>query len=327
MVDLLTLKDLTVRFPGLTAVSGLNLTVERGRTTALVGESGSGKSMTALSLMRLLPRSARVSGDIRLDGRIISSLDDRAFRRLLGRELAMIFQEPMTSLNPVMTIGRQIEEALNVHERLSRRAARARAEELLQLVHIPDARAWLDGYPHTMSGGMRQRVMIAIAVACRPKLLIADEPTTALDVTIQAQILALLRELREELDMGLLLVTHDLDVVGQWADHVVVMYAGHKLEEGPPAALFERPLHPYTRGLMASSPTAGTSYRQARLPEIPGGIASALGQAGCPFAPRCPDVLPVCRTAVPPWRTPALGHHVSCHLLNEEERRDAVALG
>ncbi len=275
----------------------------RGETLAIVGESGSGKSLTALALMQLLPRAARVtSGRIVFDDRDLLGLDAREMRQLRGRDIAMIFQEPMTSLNPVMSIGRQIGEVLKVHEKLSGRAARERAIELLKLVRIPAAEKRVDDYPHQLSGGMRQRVMIAMAVACRPKLLIADEPTTALDVTIQAQVLDLLDTLRRELQMAVVLITHDLGVVAQWADKVVVMYAGRKVEQALPGDLFNDPLHPYTRGLLSASPRLKNDlhYLGGRLTEIPGSIVSAAGEAGCPFRPRCRQARASCGHQVPP---------------------------
>ena len=299
---LLDVRDLVIRFGDTVAVQGLDLTIKRGETLALVGESGCGKSATALSLLRLLPPAGRVAqGSIRFEGRDILKLPEPEMRRLRGGAISMIFQEPMTSLNPVLTIGQQIVEALREHESLSFRAARARAIELLDVVRIPSAGRRFDEYPHSLSGGMRQRVMIAIAVACQPQLLIADEPTTALDVTIQAQVLELLDKLRRDLAMGLLLITHDLGVVADWADRVVVMYAGRKCEEAPVDALFKAPLHPYTRGLIGCSPkvSSGLHFRDGRLPEIAGNITSAAGEAGCPFAPRCSSVRDTCRVVRP----------------------------
>ncbi|MBO9588388.1 ABC transporter ATP-binding protein [Devosia sp.] len=251
---LLEVENLTVRFGSADPVRHLSFSVDRGETVAVVGESGSGKSLSALALMRLLPRNAEVpNGRITFEGTDLLKLSDRDIRKVRGREIAMIFQEPMTSLNPVATIGNQIAEVLRLHEKLSRKEARARAIELLNLVKIPDAEKRVDDFPHQLSGGQRQRVMIAIAVACKPKLLIADEPTTALDATIQAQILELLDELRRKLSMGLLLITHDLGVVSRWSDRVVVMYHGDKLEELPTSELFSADRHPYTRGLAQAS--------------------------------------------------------------------------
>jgi peptide/nickel transport system ATP-binding protein len=326
---LLRVDGLTVAFPADTAVRDLSLDVDAGETLAIVGESGSGKSMTALALMRLLPRNARIArGTARFAGRDLMALDERAMRAVRGREIAMIFQEPMTSLNPVHTIGAQIAEVLRLHEGLGRAAARARAIELLDLVRIADPARRVDDYPHQLSGGMRQRVMIAIAVACGPRLLIADEPTTALDVTIQAQVLDLLDRLRREMSMGLLLITHDLGIVGQWADRVVVMYAGRKVEEGPPGTLLEAPLHPYTAGLLGASPreAEGRGYRETRLAEIPGSIASARGEAGCPFAPRCRHALSACRAAPPPPLVARAGDRlVACPVVAAAEPRHGAA--
>ena len=312
---LLDVRDLTVRFPQIEPVRGLSFSVQAGETVAIVGESGSGKSLTALALMRLLPRGARIaSGQAWFAGQDLLQLPDRALRRLRGREIAMVFQEPMTSLNPVRTIGWQIAEVLRQHEGLSARAAHARAIELLDVVRIPDPQRRVHDYPHHLSGGMRQRVMIAIAIACRPRLLIADEPTTALDVTIQAQVLDLLDRLRRELSMGVVLITHDLGIVAQWADRVVVMYAGREVEQALPGPLFEQPLHPYTRGLLAASPRLdqGHHYRDGPLAEIPGSITSALGQAGCAFAPRCTLARAECRSTVPPLLNAGADRRVAC---------------
>jgi peptide/nickel transport system ATP-binding protein len=310
---LLDVRDLVIRFGDTAAVQGLDLTIRRGETLALVGESGCGKSATALSLLRLLPPAGRVAqGSIRFEGRDILELPEREMRRLRGGAIAMIFQEPMTSLNPVLTIGQQIVEAIRAHESLPYRAARTLAIELLELVRIPSARRRFDEYPHSLSGGMRQRVMIAIAVACQPRLLIADEATTALDVTIQAQVLELLDKLRRDLAMGLLLITHDLGVVADWADRVVVMYAGRKCEEAPVDALFRAPLHPYTRGLIGCSPKVSSSlhFRDGRLPEIAGNVVSAAGEAGCPFAPRCSSVRDTCRSDRPDAKPVAYRDHL-----------------
>ncbi|MCL2896618.1 ABC transporter ATP-binding protein [Brenneria tiliae] len=270
MKPLLEIQDLRVAFPGHQAVRGLNLTINAGETLALVGESGCGKSATALALMRLVSEPGRISGRVLFEGRDLLTLPDRQMRRLRGNAVSMIFQEPMTSLNPVLSIGRQISETLQVHENLSAATARARAVELLDLVKIPDPARRVDDFPHNLSGGQRQRVMIAMAVACQPRLLIADEPTTALDVTIQAQILELLDNLRHELSMSLLLITHDLGLVAQWADRVAVMYAGQKVEEAPTAQLFAAPAHRYTQGLLATSlhMDGEAHYHTARLAEI-----------------------------------------------------------
>ncbi|MEQ6967263.1 ABC transporter ATP-binding protein [Pectobacterium polaris] len=276
MKPLVDIQDLRVDFPGHQAVRGLNLTINAGETLALVGESGCGKSATALSLMRLVAEPGKISGRILFDGQDLLTLPDRQMRQLRGNALSMIFQEPMTSLNPVLSIGQQISETLRLHEALTPAQARTRAIELLDLVKIPEPARRVDDYPHNLSGGQRQRVMIAMAVACRPRLLIADEPTTALDVTIQAQILALLDNLRREFSMSLLLITHDLGLVAQWADRVAVMYAGQKVEEAQAADLFQSsthrfsPKHSYTRGLLATSlhMDQNRHYRTHRLAEI-----------------------------------------------------------
>jgi peptide/nickel transport system ATP-binding protein len=326
---LLRVDGLTVAFPSEIAVDDLSLEIDVGETVAIVGESGSGKSMTALALMRLLPRAAHLAaGRMAFDGEALEALDEAAMRRIRGRRIAMIFQEPMTSLNPVHTIGAQIAEVLRLHEGMGRAASRARAIELLDLVRVADPARRIDDYPHQLSGGMRQRVMIAIAVACRPKLLIADEPTTALDVTIQAQVLDLLDRLRRELAMALLLITHDLGIVGQWADRVIVMYAGRKVEEARPERLLAAPAHPYTAGLLAASPRAAgaASYRDAKLAEIPGSIASARGEAGCLFAPRCRLAVASCRHAPPPpLVTLRDGSQLACPVVARPEVHDGAA--
>lgn len=271
---LLDIRGLDIAFRGargpIQAVRGLDLQIQRGETLALVGESGCGKSTTALAILRLLAPGATLQGKILLDGRDIVAMAPAELRALRGRDISMVFQEPMTSLNPVHSIGAQIMETLRRHEGLSAAAARRRAAELLDLVRIPEPQRRLDDFPHHLSGGQRQRVMIAMAVACRPRLLVADEPTTALDVTVQAQILELLDGLRREFDMGLLLITHDLGLVAQWADRVAVMYAGEKVEQAATAELFARPAHAYTRGLLGASLHAGRSlhYTAERLPEI-----------------------------------------------------------
>ena len=312
-MPLLDVQDLFISFGDTAAVQGLDFTIRRGETLALVGESGCGKSATALSLLRLLPPAGRVvRGYIVFEDRDILRLPEKEIRRLRGGAISMVFQEPMTSLNPVLTIGRQITEAIRSHDRVPARVARARAIELLDLVRIPEAHRRIDEFPHSLSGGMRQRVMIAMAVACRPRLLIADEPTTALDVTIQAQVLELLDQLRRDLSMGLLLITHDLGLVSDWADRVVVMYAGRKCEEAPVETLFRRPLHPYTRGLMACSTklTSELHFRAGRLPEVPGTVASAADVTGCPFAPRCASALEACRQIRPDAKPAGAGDHL-----------------
>ncbi|QJU57361.1 ABC transporter ATP-binding protein [Sphingomonas sp. AP4-R1] len=298
-----------------------DLALRQGETVAVVGESGCGKSMAALTLMRLLPRGeVDVScGAVRVAGRDITTLPDREVARLRGREIAMIFQNPMSALNPVMTIGRQLEEAIAVHDPRPRAALRERALELLRMVAIPDPETRHGEYPHRLSGGMCQRIAIAMAIACSPQLLIADEPTTALDVTIQAQMLQLLQRLKDATGMAMLFITHDLGVVAEMADRVVVMYAGRKVEEANVADLFARPLHPYTQGLMALTLSAGQP-RQGRLPEI-AGMVPPLGQrpAGCTFAPRCPHAFVRCREQAPPLADHGGGHKVACWRAEQED--------
>ncbi len=324
---LLEVENLTIRFPSATPVRNVGFTVREGETVALVGESGSGKSLIASSLLRLLPAGARLDeGSIRFAGQDLTRLRQAEMAALRGRQIAMIFQEPSTALDPVMTIGHQIAEVLQWHEGLSARAARARTIELLDLVRIPDPVNRFGEYPHQLSGGMRQRVMIAMAVACRPRLLIADEPTTALDVTVQAQVLSLLDQLRRDLSMGVLLITHDLGVVGQWADRVVVLYAGRKLEELPAEKLTRQSLHPYSRGLVAASPRVGRTGPGGMLAEIPGQIAGANRLFGCPFAPRCAQAQPVCGEAMPPLLPRGPGHAVACPFTPALEGIDAAAV-
>ena len=295
------------------AVDDVSFEVRSGETLGLVGESGSGKSVTALSIMRLIEAPGRIaSGSIRFKGRELLTLSEADMRAIRGVEISLIFQEPMTALNPVFTIGNQIAEALLVHGRTSRRTARARAVELLDAVRIPDAGRRVDDYPHQLSGGMRQRALIAMALACTPALVIADEPTTALDVTIQAEILDLLREMKSAFGLSLLLITHDLGVVAETADRVAVMYAGRIVEHGPVRAVFRNPQHPYTRGLLASMP-GGT--RGARLRGIDGSVPM-LGALppGCAFHPRCPDRFEPCPTAPPPDYPVGADHEARCYL-------------
>ena len=290
-----------------------------GETLGIVGESGCGKSVTALSILRLIaPETGRiVGGSISFDGQELTTLPIEAMRAVRGRKIAMIFQEPMTSLNPVLTIGTQIAESVVRHLGLSRRAAMDRAHEMLELVRIADARQRLSEYPHQLSGGMRQRVMIAIALCCNPQVLIADEPTTALDVTIQAQILDLMLELKEKLGSAIILITHDLGVVAETCERVIVMYAGRMVEQATAAELFGRPLHPYTRGLLRALPRAHDDgdARSARpkLAEIPG-IVPDLSRpiAGCAFAPRCGFVVDRCRTEAPGLVEAGNSHPVAC---------------
>ncbi len=303
---LLEIRDLVVSFRSeagpLRALDGVSFDIPRGHTVGLVGESGSGKSVTALAIMGLLPRpAARIEqGSICFQGQALTSLSERALRGVRGRHVAMIFQEPMTSLNPVFTVGFQIVEALCAHRRLSRADARARAIRLLDRVGIPAAQDRVDAYPHELSGGMRQRVMIAIALAGEPELLIADEPTTALDVTIQAQILDLLADLQRDLGMSVLLITHDLGVVAEHAHDVLVMYAGKIVERASTRQLLTNPLHPYTRGLLQSVPSYPDNRGKARLATIPGTVPElAKLPPGCRFSDRCPQVEDDCRLAQP----------------------------
>jgi peptide/nickel transport system ATP-binding protein len=300
------------------AVDGVSLSLDRGETLGVVGESGCGKSVTALSVMRLVPTSGRiVAGSIRFDDKELLTLEPAAMRAIRGNRISMIFQEPMTSLNPVMTVGNQIAESVALHQHLPRRAALDRAIEMLTLVKIPETRRRAGEYPHQLSGGMRQRVMIAIAMACTPTILIADEPTTALDVTIQAQILDLMLEMKERTGAAVMLITHDLGVIAETAQRVVVMYAGRKVEEASVKALFAQPRHPYTRGLMTSIPRLNRapdeSARPRRLTEIPGVVPSLIDMAaGCTFAPRCAYASEQCRVAYPPEVEAAPGHFVAC---------------
>jgi peptide/nickel transport system ATP-binding protein len=300
------------------AVDGVSFDVIPGETLAIVGESGCGKSVTALSVLRLIPSPPGriVSGSIRFAGRDLIGLTEAEMRRVRGNEISMIFQEPMTSLNPVLTIGRQIAETLTLHQGLARGAALAKAADMLRLVHIPEAERRVGEYPHQLSGGIRQRVMIAMALACNPKLLIADEPTTALDVTIQAQILDLMRELKQKIDAAIVLITHDLGVVAEMAQRVVVMYAGRKAEEATVGALFRRPLHPYTKGLLNSMPRLGASLAAGharRLAEIPGTVPSLRETiAGCPFAARCAFSTDICRREMPGFEEKEPGHFAAC---------------
>ena len=299
------------------AVDGISFAVYPGETLAVVGESGCGKSVTSLSILRLIasPPGRIVAGRIRFQGRNLLDLTEPQMRKLRGNEISMIFQEPMTSLNPVLTVGRQIAESLIVHRGLTRAEAMSRAAEMLRLVDIPEPQRRLGEYPHQLSGGMRQRVMIAMALACNPRLLIADEPTTALDVTIQAQILDLMRQLKQKTGAAIVLITHDLGVVAEMAQRVVVMYAGRKVEEAPVDELFGRPRHPYTRGLLNSIPRldeAATAGRK-RLAEIPGLVPSLREEIpGCAFAERCAYATQRCRREAPPLEAKGGGHWVAC---------------
>ncbi len=313
---LLEVCDLRMVFPtdagDARAVDGVSFTLDRGRVLGLVGESGCGKSMTALCLMRLVPPPGRITGGrIRFQDRDLLTLPEHEMRALRGAQMAMIFQEPMTALNPVLTAGSQVAEAVFLHKAVSRRGAWARAVELLAEVGIPDAARRAHDYPHQLSGGMRQRVMIAMAIACDPPLLLADEPTTALDVTIQAEILALLRALRTRHGMAMLLITHDLGIVAEQADEVAIMYAGRIVEHAPVEDLFARPRHPYTQALLRSMPALGS--RRERLETIPGQVPPLTDvPSGCAFRDRCPLRIDDCAEIVPPLEERAPDHRVAC---------------
>ncbi|MEI7443617.1 MAG: ABC transporter ATP-binding protein [Burkholderiales bacterium] len=303
---LLRLEDLSVEFDTRRGVArvleSVSFALGRGETLGLVGESGCGKSMTALAIMRLIPNPpGRITaGRVTFEGRDLLALDDAAMRAVRGNRVSMIFQEPMTSLNPVFTVGEQIAEAVRLHRGLDRRAAHAHAVEMLAAVGIPAPARRVDEYPHQFSGGMRQRVMIAMALACDPAVLIADEPTTALDVTVQAQIFDLISDLRERTGTAVVLITHDMGAIAEMADRVAVMYAGRVVEEGPVAEVLGEPLHPYTRGLIACAPGRRTGAPGSPLDEIPGTVPSLLERrGGCAFADRCRDAMPRCRAGLP----------------------------
>jgi oligopeptide/dipeptide ABC transporter ATP-binding protein len=299
------------------AVDGVDLHVDRGETLGVIGESGCGKSVTALSIMRLVPQPPGriVEGEILYEGRDIVTMPNRELRRIRGKEMSMVFQDPMTSLNPVFTCGDQIAEALMLHEGLDRKVALERAIDMLDRVRIADARRRAAEYPHQLSGGMRQRVMMAMMLSCNPKLLVADEPTTALDVTIQAQILELLNELKTRMDMAVMLITHDMGVIAETARRVVVMYAAKVVEEADAADLFAEPLHPYTQGLLRSIPRHDAGAR-ARLETIPGSVPTLRDEVepGCRFASRCSFVKPVCGEREPALRDAGRGRKVACWL-------------
>jgi len=320
--SVLEVEGLATSFPmergRVAVVDGVDLSLARGETLALVGESGCGKSVTALSILRLVPKPGRIeAGRVRLGGREIQGLPVTEMRRVRGREISMIFQEPQTSLNPVVPVGAQVVEAIRLHERGSREAARARALELFERVRIPDAPERLDAYPHELSGGLKQRVVIAMALAAHPKVLVADEPTTALDVTIQAQILELLRELQRELGMAILLITHDLGVVNELADRVAVMYAGRIVEAGTRAEVLGQPRHPYTQALLRSMPAL--AKRGERLAEIPGTVPwPGDWPAGCRFSTRCPRVMDVCRAREPEATRLSPTHTARCFAVAQE---------
>ena len=299
------------------AVDGVSFHVNEGETLAVVGESGCGKSVTAMSILRLIQEPpGKIAGSIRFQGKELLKLSDREMRSIRGNDISMIFQEPMTSLNPVLAVGRQLGETLRLHQGLDKKAAEARAVEMLTLVGIPEPRRRVREYPHQLSGGMRQRVMIAIALACNPKLLIADEPTTALDVTIQAQILDLMKDLKRRVGAAIVLITHDLGVVAEVAERVIVMYAGRKVEEAPVAELFRNPRHPYTQGLLGAVPKLGSSLTgtATRLAEIPGLVPSMKQRIeGCVFAGRCALATDLCRQVAPALEAKAHQHLAACH--------------
>ena len=318
---LLEVRDLRTAFPskgGMTpVVDGVSFDLERGKVLALVGESGSGKSMTALSTLRLVPKPGRViSGSVKLDGEELLSLPVTEMRRIRGGRIGMIFQEPMTCLNPVVRVGAQVAEAILLHESMSKADARSRVRELFVEVGIPDPEERLDAYPHHLSGGLKQRVMIAMALSTRPEILIADEPTTALDVTVQAQILDLLRDLQQKRNAAILLITHDLGIVNELADRVAVMYAGRLVEMADRVSLLSDPLHPYTQGLLRSIPALSAPGEP--LPEIPGVVPSPdQWPAGCRFSTRCPKRFEPCADQFPAESNPGVGRRVWCHAVAE----------
>ncbi len=307
------------------AVDNVSFNVRRGEAVALVGESGCGKSVTALSILRLVAPPGKITGgEVRFKGKDLASLSEREMRDVRGDDIAMVFQEPMTSLNPVFKIGAQVAEAVRIHRRVSRKEAWKRAGEMLELVAIPDPIKRLDDYPHQLSGGMRQRVMIAMALSCDPELLIADEPTTALDVTIQAQIMELLASLQKRLGLAVLLITHDLGVVAEFCERVIVMYTGRIVEEAPVRDLFANPAHPYTRGLLKSLPSV--TKEGGRLPTIQGMVPplTALPR-GCKFSPRCPDVMEICLGNEPARMIVGEGHDARCYLHGDEADPERLA--
>lgn len=301
------------------AVNGVSYKIKEGETVCVVGESGCGKSVTALSLMRLIaaPQGEIVKGNINFDGKDITSLSEEDMMSIRGNDISMIFQEPMTSLNPVFTVGNQIMESIMLHQKLDKKQARDKAIEMIKLVGIPRAEAIVDSYPHELSGGMRQRIMIAMALSCNPKLLIADEPTTALDVTIQAQILDLMRDIKQKTQTSIMLITHDLGVVAEMADYVVVMYAGKVIEEGPVNDIFKNPLHPYTRGLLKSKPVI--NQETDRLYSIPGQVPNPIGMKdSCYFHERCEHCMEICKTQIPTIKYYDEQHKISCFLYDGE---------
>jgi peptide/nickel transport system ATP-binding protein len=330
MPDLLQVKDLQTSFftpeGEVRAIDGVSFEIGEGKTLGLVGESGCGKSVTSLSIMRLIPSPPGkiVGGEIFYRGRDLLRLNNEAMRRIRGNEISMIFQEPMTSLNPVFTVGNQIGEAIKLHQGLGKRETRQKTIDMLRLVKIADPESRVDSYPHQLSGGMRQRVMIAMALSCNPSLLIADEPTTALDVTIQAQILELMKELQQKIGgMALLLITHDLGVVSEQADNVAIMYAGKIVERSSTRAIFNRPFHPYTVGLLNSLPGIG-GLKKKRLDAIPGMVPSPLHlPSGCRFRDRCPRAQEICAQTEPPLEEKEPGHTVACYFPHTETREQS----
>jgi len=324
--SILEVKNLRTSFPTaggfVHAVDNVSFNVRKGEALALVGESGCGKSVTAMSIMRLVAPPGRITaGEVRFKGKNLADLSEREMRTVRGNDIAMVFQEPMTSLNPVFKIGAQVSEAVRIHNKVSKKEAWKRAGEMLELVSIPDPIKRLDDYPHQLSGGMRQRVMIAMALSCDPELLIADEPTTALDVTIQAQIMELLAGLQQKLGLAILLITHDLGVVAEFCERVVVMYTGRVVEESPVRELFRAPAHPYTRGLLKSLPSvsAGDPLASHRLPTIKGMVPPISNlPRGCKFNPRCPDVMDICLGNEPARMILSPGHDARCYLHGDE---------
>jgi oligopeptide/dipeptide ABC transporter ATP-binding protein len=326
MADLIQVKNLRTSFftaeGEVRAIDGVSFEIGEGKTLGLVGESGCGKSVTSLSIMRLVPSPPGkiVGGEILYRGRDLLQLNKEEMRKMRGNEISMIFQEPMTSLNPVFTVGNQIGEAIRLHQGLGKKQTRAKTIEMLRLVKIADPESRADAYPHQLSGGMRQRVMIAMALSCNPSLLIADEPTTALDVTIQAQILELMKELQQRIGMALLLITHDLGVVAERADEVAIMYAGKIVERAIAKAIFARPFHPYTVGLLNSLPGTGAKKKK-RLDAIPGVVPNPLHLPdGCRFRDRCPRAQSMCAEAEPPLVEREPGHFVACYFTQNGER-------
>jgi len=330
MAELLQVKNLRTSFftpeGEVRAIDGVNFEIDQSKTLGLVGESGCGKSVSSLSIMRLIqsPPGKIVGGEIFYKGRDLLKLNNEEMRKIRGNEISMIFQEPMTSLNPVFTVGNQIGEAIKLHQGLGKRETREKTIEMLRLVKIADPDTRVDAYPHQLSGGMRQRVMIAMALSCNPSLLIADEPTTALDVTIQAQILELMKELQQKIGMALLLITHDLGVVAEQADDVAIMYAGKIVEHSHTRAIFTKPFHPYTVGLLNSLPSTGGAKKK-RLDAIPGGVPSPRRlPSGCLCRDRCPRAAELCAQVEPPLVAKEPGHTVACHFPHDEVRQAAA---